>query len=51
MISLTPLEELTSKHMREGESHPFLVANDVTENGVVAPGEVVTTITRERTAY
>jgi hypothetical protein len=35
MVSLTPLEELTSKHMREGTHYQFIVVNDVVENGAV----------------
>jgi len=35
MVSLTPLEQLTSKHMKEGQRFQFLVVNDVTENGMV----------------
>lgn len=35
IVSLTPLEQLTSKHMREGERHQFIVVNDVMDNGVV----------------
>ena len=35
LVSLTPIEELSSKHLKEGERYPFLVVTDVTENGVV----------------
>jgi len=35
IVSLTPLEQLTSKHMREGERHQFIVVNDVMDNGIV----------------
>jgi hypothetical protein len=35
MLSLTPLEEITSKHMKEGAQYQFVVVNDVVENGVV----------------
>ena len=34
-MSLTPIEELSSKHLKEGERYPFLVVTVVTENGVV----------------
>jgi hypothetical protein len=35
MINLTPLEEISSKHMKEGQRFQFIVVNDVTENGTV----------------
>ena len=35
IVNLTPLEELSSKHIREGERYQFIVVNDVTDNGVV----------------
>src|SRR5689334_15741514 len=35
LISLTPVEELTSKHMKEGAQYQFIVVNDVVDNGVV----------------
>jgi hypothetical protein len=35
LVSLTPLEELTSKHMREGTQYAFMVVTDVVDNGVV----------------
>lgn len=34
-VSLTPLQELSSKHIKEGERFQFRVVNDVVENGVV----------------
>ena len=38
LVSLTPLEELSSKHIREGERYQFIVVNDVVDNGgVVIP--------------
>jgi hypothetical protein len=35
MVSLSPLQEISSKHMREGQRFPFVVVEDVVENGVV----------------
>lgn len=35
IVTLTPLEELSSKHMKGGERFQFLVVNDVNEGGVV----------------
>ncbi|HEY8433409.1 MAG TPA: hypothetical protein VIK68_02225, partial [Sphingomicrobium sp.] len=35
IINLTPLEEISSKHMKEGQQFQFIVVNDVTENGAV----------------
>jgi hypothetical protein len=35
MVSLAALQELSSKHVKEGEHYQFQVVNDVTENGVV----------------
>jgi hypothetical protein len=35
MVSLTALQEISSKHIKEGERFQFAVVNDVTENGVV----------------
>lgn len=35
MISLTPLEEISSKHMKEGQRFQFLVVSDVSDNGMV----------------
>jgi hypothetical protein len=35
IVSLTPLEELSSKHIKEGQRFSFVVVNDVTEKGVV----------------
>jgi hypothetical protein len=35
MISLTPLEEISSKHIKEGQRFRFTVVNDITENGAV----------------
>jgi len=35
MLSLTPIEQITSKHMKEGTQYQFVVVNDVVENGVV----------------
>ncbi len=38
LVSLTPLEELSSKHIKEGERYQFIVVNDVVDNGgVVIP--------------
>jgi hypothetical protein len=34
MVSLAALQELSSKHIKEGERYQFEVVNDVTENGV-----------------
>lgn len=34
-VSLTPLQELSSKHIKEGERYQFTVVNDVTDNGLV----------------
>jgi len=35
LVSLTPLEQLSSKHIKAGQRFQFVVVNDVTENGVV----------------
>jgi hypothetical protein len=35
MVSLTPLEEISSKHMKEGQRFQFLVVSDVSDGGVV----------------
>lgn len=35
MVSLSPLEALSSKHIKRGDHYQFMVVNDVTENGVV----------------
>ena len=35
LVSLSPLQEISSKHMREGQHFPFVVVEDVVENGVV----------------
>ena len=35
LVSLSPLQEISSKHMREGQRFPFVVVEDVVENGVV----------------
>jgi len=35
IVSLTPLEELSSKRIKEGERFQFIVVNDVSDNGVV----------------
>lgn len=35
MVSVTPVEQITSKHLKEGQKFNFEVVNDVTENGVV----------------
>ena len=35
IVSLTPLEELSSKRIKEGERFQFIVVNDITDNGVV----------------
>lgn len=35
IVSLTPLEELSSKHIKEGERFQFIVVSDVTDHGVV----------------
>ena len=34
-VSLTPLQEISSKHIRQGERYQFQVVNDVVENGLV----------------
>ena len=34
-VSLTPIEELSSKHIKEGQHYQFMVVSDVTDNGVV----------------
>jgi len=36
IISVTPLEEISSKHIEKGQKVAFSVATDVVENGVVA---------------
>jgi hypothetical protein len=35
MVSLSPLQEISSQHMREGDRFSFLVVQDVIDNGVV----------------
>lgn len=35
IVSLTPLEELSSKNIKQGERYHFIVVNDVTDHGVV----------------
>jgi len=35
MVSVTPIEELSSKHIKEGQRYQFMVVNDVTDNGQV----------------
>lgn len=35
LVEVTPAEEITSKHMKEGTMRPFLVARDVVEQGTV----------------
>src|SRR5215213_3978175 len=35
LVSLSPLQEVTSKRMREGQRFDFMVVEDVAENGVV----------------
>lgn len=35
LVSLSPLQEISSKRMREGQRFDFMVVEDVTENGVV----------------
>lgn len=35
LVSLTPLEELSSKHIKEGQRFQFIVVNDVMDNGAV----------------
>ena len=35
LVSLTPIEEITSKHLPEGAQLDFIVVNDVTDNGVL----------------
>jgi hypothetical protein len=34
-VSLTPLQELSSKHIKQGEHYQFTVVSDVTDNGLV----------------
>ena len=34
-VSLTPMQELSSKHIKEGEHYQFTVVSDVTDNGLV----------------
>lgn len=34
-VSLTPMQELSSKHIKEGERYQFTVVNDVVDNGLV----------------
>jgi hypothetical protein len=34
-VSVTPIQELSSKHIKTGEHYQFTVVNDVTDNGVV----------------
>jgi hypothetical protein len=35
LVSLSPLQEISSKRMREGQRFDFMVVEDVTENGVM----------------
>jgi len=35
LVSLTPTQEITSKHLPEGAQLDFIVVNDVTDNGVL----------------
>ena len=35
LVSLSPLQEISSKHMREGQRFDFMVVEDVAEGGVV----------------
>jgi hypothetical protein len=35
LVSLSPLQEISSKHMHEGQRFEFIVVNDVVESGVV----------------
>lgn len=35
LVSLTPVEEITSKHLKEGAQYQFIVVNDVTDGGVL----------------
>lgn len=35
LVSLSPAQEISSKHMREGQRFPFVVVEDVVEDGVV----------------
>lgn len=35
VVNLTPLQEITSKRIEEGETYRFQVVNDVVENGTV----------------
>lgn len=34
-VNVTPLQELSSKHIKQGEHYQFTVVNDVVDNGVV----------------
>jgi hypothetical protein len=34
LVRLSPLQEISSKHMREGQRFPFVVVEDVVEDGV-----------------
>ena len=35
LVSLSPFQEINSKHMREGQRFDFMVVEDVVENGVM----------------
>jgi hypothetical protein len=35
LVNLTPIEEITSKHLQEGTRYDFIVVNDVTDGGVL----------------
>lgn len=35
LVSLTPTQQITSKHLPEGAQFEFIVVNDVTDNGVL----------------
>jgi len=51
MVSLTALEELSSKHIHEGERYQFAVINDVTEGGyvVIPRGSIATGVVSMKT--
>lgn len=51
LLSLTPLEELTSKHMKEGQRFQFQVVSDVSNNGsiVIPRGSIATGVVTMQT--
>lgn len=51
LVSLSPLQEISSKHMTEGQRFPFVVVEDVLENGgvVIPRGSSATAVVTAQT--